>query len=38
MKRKIVLMVLCLAFALVGCGTEQTEAPDVVFFGGRCNI
>lgn len=31
MKRKIVLMVLCLAFALVGCGTEQTEAPDAGF-------
>lgn len=31
MKRKIVLMVLCLAFALVGCGTERTEAPDAGF-------
>ncbi len=31
MKRKIILMALCLAFALVGCGTEQNEAPDAGF-------
>ena len=31
MKRKIILMVLCLAFALVGCGMEQTETPDAGF-------
>ena len=31
MKRKIILMALCLAFVLAGCGTEQTEAPDAGF-------
>ena len=31
MKRKIVLMALCLAFVLAGCGTEQTKAPNAGF-------